>query len=167
MQLSSPPLSPFPTFSATYPFNLNEIVVLPLTTVTLTPGPYDNVVVNPAGTLRLTHGTYTFNTLNVDPAGTIDVDSTGGAVNVDVQTEILHLGAISGGGAANQFVLGFSGILPVQLLTNFSGIVIAPNAALTLAQPLFGSYVGAFYANSIVVSPGVKVTEAPFACDVP
>jgi hypothetical protein len=167
VQLNAPTLSPFPSLSPSYPFNLNEVIVLPLTTVTIAPGPYDNVVVNPAGTLRLTHGTYTFNTLNVDPAGTVQIDTTGGPVIVEVQTQILHMGAVTSNGAPNQFVLYYSGIVPVLLLTNFSGVVIAPSAVLTLSQPLFGSYVGAFYANSIVVSPGVKVTESPYACNIP
>lgn len=81
-----------------------------------------------------------------------------------MQTQILNLGGVSSSGLPNEFVLGYSGLFPVLLLTNFSGVVIAPNAAVTLSQPLFGAYSGAFYAQDIVVAAGVKVTEYPYAC---
>ncbi|MDB4985477.1 MAG: sodium/calcium exchanger 1, partial [Myxococcaceae bacterium] len=163
-QFTTPKLPPFPPLSVTYPFTLREVIVLPLTTTTLTPGSYDNVVVNPGGTLHLGPGTYLFNTLNIDPAATLQVDVSGGPVNVNIQTQVLHMGVVSINGPANQFVLGYSGIIPVLLLTSFTGVVIAPNAALTLSLPIFGTYTGAFYAQDISVAAGVKVVESAFAC---
>ena len=119
---------------------------------------------SPGGVLGLRAGTYLFNTLNIAPAATLKIDNTLGTVNVDVQTNIISLGQVQSSGHPNQFVLGFSGLLPVQLLTNFQGVVVAPTAAVTLAQPLFGAYSGAFYAQDISVAAGVKVTESPFGC---
>ncbi|MDB4988062.1 MAG: sodium/calcium exchanger 1 [Myxococcaceae bacterium] len=163
-QSTTPKLPPFPPLSVTYPFNLNEVIVLPLFTKTLQPGSYDNVVVTPGGKLHLGPGTYLFNTLNIDPAATLEVDVSSGPVNVYVQTEITHMGAVAINGPANQFVLGYTGIVPVLLLTSFTGVVIAPNALLTLSLPLFGTYTGAFYAQDISVAAAVKVVESPFAC---
>jgi len=55
-------------------------------------------------------------------------------------------------------------VVPVLLLTNFSGVVIAPDAAVTLSQPLFGSYAGAFFAQDVHVAAGVRVAKSPFGC---
>jgi hypothetical protein len=164
-EFTPPTLPPFPAVGVTtFPVTHNDVVVRPRQTVDLAPGSYDNVVVSPAGVLGLRAGTYLMSTLSVAPAATLDVDNTAGTVNVDVQKNIISLGAVQSNGQPNQFVLGFTGFLPVQLLTNFSGVVIAPTAALHLAQPIFGAYLGAFYARDISVAPGVKVTESPFGC---
>jgi hypothetical protein len=115
----------------------------------------------------LTAGTYLFNTLSIAPAATLRVDNTSGTVGVNVALNIIELGIISSNGTPDQFVLGYTGVLPVPLVTNFSGIVIAPSASLSLAQPLFGNYAGAFYARDIQVAPGVRVTEYPHFCSIP
>jgi hypothetical protein len=166
-QLTTPTLPQFPPLSVTYPFTLTNVNVLPLTTRVLAPGSYNNVVVPPTGTLVLTAGTYLFNTLSIAPAATLRVDNTSGTVGVNVALNIIELGIISSNGTPDQFVLGYTGVLPVPLVTNFSGIVIAPSASLSLAQPLFGNYAGAFYARDIQVAPGVRVTEYPHFCSIP
>jgi hypothetical protein len=109
----------------------------------------------------------TFTTLTVAPTGTIQVDNAGGKVFLDVSLNVVSLGIVTSNGTPNQFVLGYTGILPVNLLTSFTGTVIAPNAAVALAQPLFGSYTGAFFGQDIAIAAGVRVTEYPYTCDIP
>jgi hypothetical protein len=164
-EFTAPTLPPFPTVGVTtYPANHNEVVVPPGQTLDLAPGSYDDVAVKPGGVLALRAGTYLINELTVAPAATLEIDNTGGTVNVDVQTHIVSLGVVESNGQPNQFVLGYSGVLPVQLLTSFSGVVVAPTAALHLGEPISGTYSGAFYAQDISVAPGVTVIESPFGC---
>ena len=86
---------------------------------------------------------------------------------VDVSTNIINLGAVSSNGTPNEFIVQFTGTLPVPLVTNFAGVAIAPTATVSLALPLLGSYSGAFYAQDVSVAGGVRVTEYPYACTVP
>jgi hypothetical protein len=113
-QFSNPVLPQFPTLSVTFPFTLTDVNVLPLQTLSLAPGSYNNVNVPPGGTLVLNgSGVYKFNTLNIAPAATIRIDNTLGTVTVYVQTNVISLGAVSSNALPNQFVLGYTGILPV------------------------------------------------------
>ncbi len=165
---SSPVLPPFPTLISPFPTTSSGDVVVNLGQhKTLAPGSYGNVNVLSSGTLQLASGQYFFKSLNALPLSTIQLDTTGGSVDVDVLQLVVYQGAIVSNGQPSQFVLGYHGTLPVNLQTPFSGVVIAPSAPLLLNALPNSKYKGAFYAQEVQLSPGIQVTESPFACAVP
>jgi len=159
----SPQLPVFPTLSPTFPPTSGDVNALAGTTV-LSPGSYNNVVVNSGATLALSAGTYYFTTATI--SGTINLDTNKGSVRVFVKASMAYSGAINSNGAPSHFLVGYVGSQPLQLQTAFAGILIAPNAKLQLGTAKVQTYRGAFFANEIRVFQGVQITQSPFACTV-
>jgi hypothetical protein len=164
VQNSAPVLPPFPPLTVPSPFPTgSDVHAHHGQTIALAPGAYGDLHPSNGGTLALSAGTYFVDSLRVTPGGTLSIDASGGTVTVLVNERIEYAGSVVSNGQPNQFVLGYVGSRDVTLGADFSGVVIAPSAALDLANDR-GSYAGAFYAHTIRVAERATVLESPYAC---
>jgi hypothetical protein len=70
---------------------------------------------------------------------------------------------VAAGGGAAPLYLGYSGNLPLQIQSPFTGTIVAPDALLQL-EPIQGTYDGEFFAMQIQVQ--ANVISGPFSCVV-
>ncbi len=104
----------------------------------------------------LSAGRYHFRSLLVLEQGSLRVD---GEVIVHVQNRLQHAGDTRLG-AGGQLVLGYLGIAPVAIDASLAGVVVAPNAELTLGSVRQSVYVGSFAAKRLVLRPETQVEYA-------
>jgi hypothetical protein len=167
---TTPPITPPSTLTWTvsYPSGTaNSFIVNPGPPLTLKPGLYGAITVNPLGTLNLSAGTYYLSGLAVNPTGTVKIDQTNGPVIIYVNGALLLDGPFvaTGGGPPDLFV-GYLGQLPIVLnglpgCTAFNGALVAPFALLTLDA---GTYAGFYSAQNIVVAGNAQISyQAPLA----
>jgi hypothetical protein len=149
----------------TFPKPSNSITnVLPGQTTTLPPGSYGLVFVPTGGTLVLTTGTYFIQNLNLAPLSTMDLDQATGPVQLYVTSTFIDQGqVVPATGLARSFLLGYTGTLPLNLLTPFpGGTVVAPNAHVVIAAlPQSASFTGELFAQGIDVAPNATVICSP------
>jgi hypothetical protein len=123
---------------------------------TLAPGLYDNVNILPGAVVTLSAGNYVVNNFILSPLSQLNLNTSGGAINVYVNNTALWNGEVTGDGT--QFLFAYLGILPFTVAGPFTGTALAPNAILNLG-PLPASYSGNFYGQQIVMAPGVTVQQ--------
>jgi hypothetical protein len=128
-------------------------------TKTLSPGTYDEVEVASGGTLALQSGTYVFGSISTDSTSTIVLN---GQVAVYVTT-LLDLDGVpvDSAGTPADGLLVYLGTGVVPLPGGLHATLVAPNATLSLASPL--GYTGSFFANTVILGPGVPVVHATSA----
>jgi DNA-binding protein YbaB len=137
---------------------LQDVNAKPLT---LKPGAYNNVTVK--APLTLTAGTYTFETLDFEPQGTLTIDSRAGRVIVYVHGgNLIFRGKQTSASGQPNFVLGYFGTGMVTVGAAFTGTMIAPTALIDLATIASPGYTGAFFAKDIDVHPDVTITFVPY-----
>jgi hypothetical protein len=143
-----------------FPHAQNDISLAPHQAKTLAPGTYGNVLAHPRATLFLRSGVYTFESLKLQPDTVLNLDDTDGPVLVYVRTRIHWQGSVRvNSRAASTFLLAYLGSHPAVIEKPFTGTLLAPNAAVTLAH---GSHLGAFFAKTLEVRPWAKVTHVGF-----
>jgi hypothetical protein len=131
-----------------------RVELLPNEARELTPGDYGQVVVPSGATLRLQAGRYRFTSLSIARKGALEVAA--GAVAVHVAEALTHLGETRSD-SGSELVLGYLGSAPAAIDASFSGVVIAPNAALVLGSVRNAVYRGAFAARTLEVKPSSRV----------
>jgi hypothetical protein len=142
-------LPPAPALNVTFPTTNNgDVTVNSLQTRALSPAAYASVTVN-GGTLRLQAGTYLINSLTVNSGSTVSLPASG-SVQLFVRDQLILRGTFSG---SAPLVLGFAGNSATTLETPLRARVIAPNAAVTVQQPLTGS----LSAHDITVNPSLSL----------
>ncbi len=128
---------------------------------TLPPGAYQDSSIKRDATLRLSSGTYYFNSLSTEPNSKLVIDKRNGPVNIYVRTTLLHKGTmVDAGGAKANLLLGYFGSASVVLESTFVGTLIAPSATIVLAatpQP----HVGAIFANAVEVRADAHLQFVP------
>ena len=137
-----------------------------------TPGVYDAVCVNAGSSIYLHSGTYSFQTLDVEPGANLYVDSSHGPVFVYVASQLTFRGnekALDAG--IPQLFLAFLGTCEVDLEAPFDGVFLAPNALLVhMADPLSildpvkkaAGNEATIYGKSIIVDPGELIKPSTF-----
>ncbi|MGC4087932.1 MAG: hypothetical protein QM756_08550 [Polyangiaceae bacterium] len=133
-------------------------VILDSGSRTLAPGSYNNVTAN-GGTLTLGPGTYYINNLALQSGSQLVVSDATAPVYVYVQSSLSFRTKLTS--TSENFLLGYSGSNATALETTFAGTFIAPNASVRLAVGNT-SHLGQFFAKSLLLDPGVKVTLKPF-----
>jgi hypothetical protein len=148
------------TLSQTFPPPSGDVLVPSGTTVTLAPGSSGQVTVMPHGVLRLSAGTYFFDSFDVMPNARVEVDQTGGPVFVYVEASLSAKGAfVSVGGNAALLLVGYTGTAQVEMASPFEGTVVAPLATVKLGP---GTCSGGFFASVVDVGPNTVIVHDPF-----
>jgi hypothetical protein len=122
--------------------------------LSLAPGNYGDVMVEPQAQLILSAGQYRFHSLTVREDGSLRV-SAGDAV-LHVQSALQHAGDTRLLGDAS-LVIGYFGSEPAAIVGSLQAAVVAPNAELTLGAAGHAFYTGTFFAKRVVVRPGTQV----------
>ena len=130
------------------------------TNQSFTPGAFPAVSVRSGAHLGLSAGTYTFDSLTVDPGAVLDIDNTTGPVFIYMLNNFTFGGTVNRIANQANVLFGVVGANPVAVQSSFTGVLVAPNAALTLSSTASGDR-GAFFAQSIRVTPQTVVTQEP------
>jgi DNA-binding protein YbaB len=151
------------SLQVTFPVKNSGDVSLEVTSkpLTLKPGAYNNATIKAA--LTLTAGTYTFETFDFEPQGTLTIDSRAGRVIVYVHggNLIFRGKQVSASGRPN-FLLGYFGTSMVAVGAAFTGTMVAPTALIDLATIGAPGYSGAFFAKDIDAHPDSTITFVPY-----
>lgn len=132
------------------------------TATTFTPGSYGVTAIKPGGKLRLSPGTYTFKSLSLESGGTLDVDNTNDAVFLYSETTLGWAGSLTEHDATtNNILVGVAGQTPTTLASSFRGVLVAPQASVTLSS-CAPAHSGAFFAKSFTLAPYGVVKHRPF-----
>ena len=138
--------------------NVTTLTKAPLS---LAAGRYDTVLVGPGATLKLSAGTYLIDHFILGLKATLDLDTSGGTVNVYVNDSVDWDGAVTGD--ASRFILGYLGKDTLKLEGKFRGTALAPFGDLNIELD-GGTNEGTFYGRNVSVSGGVtlKKLDTPF-----
>jgi hypothetical protein len=123
----------------------------------LEPGDYGDVTVSGRGQLLLSAGRYRFRSLVVLEQGSLRL--SGGEVVVHVQNRLQHAGDTRLADSA-RLVLGYLGVEGAYIDASLDGVVVAPNAELTLGSVRQSVYFGSFAARRVVLRPETQVVYA-------
>jgi hypothetical protein len=151
-----------PIFSvdATFPpTNVGNVTVNNNQTLPVAPASYNQVTAYSHGTAQLRAGTYFMNSLDVEPQATVSINQSGGTILVKVKTALIWHGTdLLAGGSFTGFTFAYFGTADVTFDGPFTGILVAPNAAVTIGAAGGGqTFTGQFYARSITVRPDVNL----------
>ncbi|MCL2726291.1 MAG: PKD domain-containing protein [Polyangiaceae bacterium] len=124
--------------------------------VSLAAGRYGQVTVGPDATLKLSAGTYLFDSFSVGPKAVVDLDTTDGTVNVYVNQSADWKGAVTGD--ASRFVFGYLGTDTIHLTGTFRGTALAPNGGLKIELE-GASNEGTFYGKDVTVGPNITIKK--------
>jgi hypothetical protein len=138
----------------------------PDTTMSLAPGGYGSLSVKSRATLNLRAGSYSFDSVQVEPQAKVVIDDAAGPVLVHARGAVTYRGQIlkKGNAASNHVdLLAIAyGTATSFVEAPFKGTLFVPAAALVL-QPLNGAeHFGAFFARDLTVEAGVVVRHQPF-----
>jgi len=159
--LTLQPVTSF-SWSVTFPPASNSLIAYPGTTQSASPGAYGGLFVYPNATLKLTSGVYYLDQFDTEEQGTLALDTTNGPVIVYVRTSVVYRGATTINGPADRLFIALAGTAPVTIESNFSGVLIAPNAPIRLG--IVGKQdSGSIFAQQIQVDPNVNFQLHPFA----
>ena len=133
--------------------------------LTLAPGKYRNLVVQKRGTLHLSSGAYYFRKFTLNPSATLDLDVSGGNIEIYVDSDFLVYDntQFTHDSTSTNFILwrlGLSSTTRLGTSSTFAGIFIAPNARVELGH---GSYLrGAIYAREVFLMQDSKIMAPSF-----
>jgi hypothetical protein len=133
----------------------------------INPGAWGAVRVGPQCTLQLKTGTYTFDSLDLEPSGVLSLDSKNGQILIHVKTgTLIFRGSIvERTGGTPKLFMSYFGTNGVFLEAPFYGTFVAPDAALTLSTVNAPGHKGAFFSKDLDVEPiqpNVPVTFIPY-----
>jgi hypothetical protein len=127
----------------------------------LPPGSYGALVVPPGEKVRLQPGTYFFDSLVVQPSGTLEIDNVSELVYIWVNETLVLDGEMHPFSRQPTTLLGYHGSRPPSISTTFRGTLVAPNATVVLpatAEP----HAGAFFARAIRVADHALIEHRTF-----
>ncbi len=135
--------------------------------VTLAPGGYGHVSVQAASKLKLSAGTYTFESLNLEPGTTLDLDNAGGGISVFARGAFkLKVAPVYTAPNKYNVLFAVTGAGPVELEQNLRGTLIAPNAHVTLPTATISlGHHGSVHAKSLTVRPQTDFFHHPYQRD--
>jgi hypothetical protein len=155
------------TWNVTFSTTSQDVNLEPDSQASLTPGGFRNVVVKSRSTLTLAAGTYTFESLSLEPEATLTVNNASGPTHIFIRSSMTVRGAIASS-VPNRFNVRFSfaGTSPVALEAPFLGTLVAPAAAVNLASVAAPGHRGAILAKSIEIHQWTTFEHRPFRDEV-
>jgi hypothetical protein len=152
---------PYNTASWTVTFpagTVSDLEVFGGTSVSKAPGRYGNIQIDATATLKLSTGVYYFESLDMFPLSTIQVDQTSGPVFIYVHNSLTYGGTIvPPSGGFPDVLVGYFGSAAVSLNAPFEGTYVSRTGAVTLGS-FTPPHIGAFFAPTITVATGATVT---------
>lgn len=156
------------SWSVTFPPTSGANVNLePDRTDTLAPGNYGSLRVASRSTLKLSTGTYYFDTMQLEPQSVLELDTTGGTVVINVLGGLTHRGRIISLGAPSDVLVVVHGQGQVEIGDEFDGTLIAPNAEVSVARPTSGAHDAQLFARKVLLQGGVQLTATPASASGP
>jgi RHS repeat-associated protein len=145
-----------------YPANTRGNCTLPATqTQIIDPGSYGTVAVGIGAHLKLRTGTYYFRGLSLGLASFLDVDNSVGPVYVYVRDTFSFSGIVVPASASQPNVLvGYSATAGVTLQGSFWGVLVAPDAAVTVGTAT--SHTGSFFSKSLTMQAAATIRHRAF-----
>src|SRR5262245_3352279 len=147
------------TGSVTFPTtNAGGFNLEPGATGTLGPGSYGAVAVKSNAKLKVSTGSYLMESLDLEPQGTLALNTTAGPIVFYVRTSpVILRGKITTTTDARDFTLVYFGSSALFVEAPFAGTIVASAAQVNIGSvsPLSG----AFFAAGIEVFPGDTVTH--------
>lgn len=137
----------------------NSAVLAVEETRVVAPDGYDTGYVPRDAHLRLSAGTYTFNRLTVEDSGVVELDNSAGPIFVYIRDNLAFRGrTIRTIGKAN-VLFGVAGTEPVSVERAFVGILVAPNAPVTLTSAV--EHRGSFFGKGVTVLQQARIVHEP------
>jgi hypothetical protein len=159
-------LAPAQTVSWTYPkdtVSLGNVVVNAGQNTVLSPGTYTDLTLTSQGTLRLRTGVYVFRNINIYSQGRLVVDGANGPVQVYGSGTFNFQGVVSAAQSGlPQLIIGLSGGGTVTVQAPFTGVLLAPNATLSLQAAMPQGHRAVFYGKVVSTQPDTIVRAYPF-----
>ncbi len=155
--------------SVTFPASSSGDVNLePDTTSELAPGRYGTLRVASRSTLKLTTGTYYFESYQLESDAKLEIDNRGGTVVINVRGNLTHRGTlVQLGEASNVIVTSFSEG-NIEIGNEFDATLVAPKASVTVARPNSGAqHDGQFFGRTLQLQGGVRIRATPSLSDGP
>ncbi len=140
--------------------NAGPVDLEPSVSQSLTPGAYGAVSVKSGANLTLSTGTYLFESLDLEPQATLNLNQSTGPIQLYIHTSVIDRGQLrTTAGTAEGFVLGYAGTSTFFIQSPFpAGTVIAPNADVVVASLGANAFSGELFAKDIEVQPNATVT---------
>jgi RHS repeat-associated protein len=149
------------TWDIVFPAATGGAVMLePNTQRTLEPGAWGALNVKQGARLRVSQGLYTFTSMTIEPGGTLEVSNVA-PVYLYSRNGFTHRGTIQRSEARPNLLFGIAGTSPVVIDQSFRGILVAPEASVTLATAVQG-HQGSIFARAIVQHQSTVFTHEPF-----
>ena len=127
---------------------------------TLAPGAWGHLAVKQGARLHFGPGFYTFSSMTVEPAGVLEIDNSA-PVSLYSQTSFTFRGVVDRAQPISNVLFGVWGSSPVIIDASFRGIVVAPNAAVSLATTTQGHF-GSVFAKQIIHHQSTSFVQEPF-----
>jgi hypothetical protein len=129
----------------------------------LTPGSYANVTANGGSKLTFKAGTYNINSLKLEPQSTLTLDTSAGAIVVNVKNELIFRTTVPNRqSVAGKALFGYLGSTMVSVDAPFAGTLVAPNATIKLESLNGATHYGAFFGKDVEVHQGGNVVHQAF-----
>lgn len=125
---------------------------------TLSPGEYGSVVLQARSTLNLEAGTYSFDSLNIEPDATLVVPPE--ITRIAVREGLTMKGSVEGSDPQS-LLFAHVGASGVHIQGDMIGTIVAPRSGVEIQSER--SYVGQVLARSVEVHQDAVFTAAPFA----
>ena len=126
----------------------------------LRPGAYGNFSIKSGSRLKLTPGTYFFESLGLEPNATLQLSNTDGIV-IYTRGGFSFKGRIEEAESRGNVLFGVAGTAGAYIAAAFRGVIVAPNGAVELATDAQG-HVGAFFGKVVTAHQWTTVTLRPF-----
>ena len=138
------------------------IQLSPNATGSLAPGDYASVSLGASAVLTLSPGTYSLNSLVLEPNSEIRLPAGNQPVLIAVKSSLIYRGEIKAvDGSDLNLLLLYIGTAPATLERRFNGFYVGMDSSLTLTGNGV-TYRGAFFARDITVTPDLIVQHRAF-----
>ena len=151
------------SWTVAFPASSELVSLEPGQTRAIAPGVYADAMVKTGATLTLTaSGTYFFDALSVEPGGTVILNGSG-PFTIYVRANLTLKGPLArpAGAPPVPTTVAFAGSNSVYVSTVFQGTLVAPNAALTLANINTAVHDASFFARSVDLQASVHIRHRP------
>lgn len=160
------PLGPNKTISWAYAWDSTSqgnVIVNANQRQVLAPGTYGSLTMNSQGELRLRTGAYVFGNIVVNSASKLVIDDASGPVQIYASGTFNYQGSIIGATSGlPRLVVGLTTTTATTISAPFTGILIAPNAPLSLQAAAPQGHRAVFYGKTVTIQPDVVVRNYPF-----
>jgi hypothetical protein len=149
--------------AASAPAAGKDVLVTGHRTLTLSPGSYRKVFLEPGSDLSIATGTYFIDSLKLSFGSTLRIDTSAGPVRIYARSVVeLHGSVKDAAEHPERILLVYGGNAPVFVDRPFRGTLVAPNASLRVASCGREEHKGAFFAKDLDVEPGTTIHAMPF-----